>query len=321
MERNISIDVAELHLVPEERAIEIFDVEMGSGDSWASPLMQYRTTSLFQRDWKIEVGNWVECARRCGFWNELRGRIAPRRKNLGSRGAGDEVHRNVSQCLAEAMAVYYFSGTGWKFHSWNPQGYKPYCDIDFQLVSPDAKIVNCQLKASGRLGLEDGEVDPHIQQGIRKAARQLPTGMPALIVVCAQRDWWLSADVEVVDTFIGSTSCYSDGTVLLFDDSYGELCQWTHVSGILVLDLRRGEGADYSCLLVQNPWASLPVDASWFPHSRVLTYSDEKFSWLRGQPESTTFPTGTMTFSGSRAEALEKHGLADDRDASEFIDL
>lgn len=312
----VAIDVTRLHLVAPEEAMRSFDTLLGSGAAWSSPLMQYRTVSDFQAVWKVEVGNWLELARRLGFLDSLLRNILPQQSAPGERAAGDTVHRNVTQQLAQAQATHYFAGTGWGFHAWEPavsdsRSNGNRADVDLQFVAPTGQLVDLQVKASGRLGLDDNEVDEHIKQGVCKAAAQLPAPAtrPALIAMLAQRDWPLSADVHVIDSFVGSTSEYPDGTVLLHDTNLGEFANWPHISALVALDLRRWpEDADYGCVLLQNPWADNPVDPAWFPHTRVLTCSNGCFMWLRGHPPGTTFPTGTRRFSGTVGEALRLHG-------------
>jgi hypothetical protein len=313
----VAIDVAKLHLVKPEEATRIFDTLIGSGTVWNSPLMQYRTTSDFQAGWKVEVGNWLERARRLGFLDYILRNIVPHQLAPGERAAGDAVHRNVTQQLAQAQATHYFVGTGWTFQAWEPivsetRGNGARADVDLQLVAPTGQVVDLQVKASRRLGLDDHEVDDHIQKGVQKAATQLPTpGIRlALIAVLAQRDWPLSSNIDVIEHFIGNTSGpYPDGTVLLHDQEMGEFSDWAHVSGIVVLDHLRGlGGADYGCILLQNPWADYPVDPAWFPYAQILTSSEGSFTWLWGHPTATTFPTGTRCFRGTVNDAMRLHG-------------
>ncbi len=307
-EHRVAIGVSALHLVPNDEAIRIFEEVIGSGGTWASPLMQYRTTSDFQADWKIEVGNWLERGRRLGYLDHLRRNVIAQQQAVGQRDAGDQVHRNVTQQLAQAMATHYLVGTGWAFHAWEPMvaesrrsGIR--ADVDLQLMASGV-LVDFQVKASGTLGLHDNQVDLHIQQGVRNASDQLPLPAmrPSLIVMSAQRGYWLSADIGAIEAFVGGTTQYPDDTVLLHDDSRGEFQAWPHISGIVVLDHRRSvDGTDYGCVLVQNPWASHPVDPAWFPRARCLCHSDGIFTWLRGHPSATTFPPGTACFA-ERAE-------------------
>lgn len=289
----VSILADSLRLISEEDALRIFHEEIGIGDAWESPLMQYRTTAEFQKDWRNEIGNWIEYAKRHGFWSQVKKVIVERRSDKGARAAGDDVHRNVVQQLAETMAVYYFAGIGWQFHRWNPEEFKPLNDVDFQLRSPRGNIINFQVKSSGRLGLPDSEVDSHIEKGIKKAAGQLPKEQQSVIIANAQRDWWLTSDIDVIESFVGSTCGYPDGSVVLPSDAHGELKDWSHVSAIVAMDLRRGPNLDYCCSVVLNPWARYPVEPSWFPYSRVLVCSNQRFEWIRGEPDSTTFPSGT----------------------------
>ncbi|MEP6866049.1 MAG: hypothetical protein ABJE66_35850, partial [Deltaproteobacteria bacterium] len=113
-EPHVATGVGALHLVSDEEALRIFDGLLGSGVAWASPLMQYRTTSTFQEDWKVEVGNWLERGRRLGYLDQLLRNLVPQQQAAGQRDAGDPVHpvhRNVTQQLAQAMATHYFVGT------------------------------------------------------------------------------------------------------------------------------------------------------------------------------------------------------------------
>lgn len=304
-----------LHLVAPDEAVAIFDAAIGTGGAWASPLMQYRTTSDFQRDWKVEVGNWLERARSLGYLAHVQRNIVSRHQVTGKRDAGDDVHRGVIQQLAQAMATHYFVGTGWTLQAWEPNVTEPRrngtrADVDLQLRSQTGVVVDFQVKASGRLGLHDNTVDPHIQQGVRNAADQLPiaSSRPSLIVMAAQRDFPLSADIQVIEGFIGDTAQYPDDTVLLHDDHRGELFGWRHVSGIIALDHLRGlEDSSYGCVLLQNPWADHPVDAMWFPHARILTSASDQFTWLHPHPY-TTIPTGTRCFAGTTRDAMRMHG-------------
>ena len=295
MER-VAISVTELHLLSDEDAINNFDSLLGFGEEWKSELMQYRTTSDFQADWKIEVGNCLERARRLGFLPDILRDVQPERGVPGTRDAGDVVHRNVTQRLAQAAACHYFAGTGWGFGRWEPTRGCEDVDVDLELCAPDGQVVAIQVKASGTLGLHDSVVDAHIQAGIRKAAKQLPkpASRPALIAVLAQRDWPLYASPSVVEHFIGGTVQYEDDSVMLPVHDRGEFTGWTHVSGIVVIDHLRGADSMYGCVVVQNPWADYPVEPSWFPHARVLSCSNGVFAWVRGTPNpETTFPMGT----------------------------
>lgn len=154
-------------------------------------------------------------------------------------------------------------------------------------------------------------VDGYLQQGVRNAGAQLPVPptRPAIVAMLAQRDWWLSADIDVMEKFIGSTAGYPDRTVLLHDSDRGEFTTWPHVSGIVVLDYRRStETFDYGCVVLPNPWATHQLSPDWFPHARYLSCVDGAFSWLRGKPDASVFPTGTRCFAGSVDDALRLHG-------------
>jgi len=116
---------------------------------------------------------------------------------------------------------------------------------------------------------------------------------PALVVICAQRDWSLSSDTDVLEQMIGSTAQYPSGQVLLHEDAFGELARANHVSAIVMLDYVRGaSNLVYGCAVLMNPWAYYPIEPGWFPHSHVLRSEDGEFSWLRGTPSASTFPNG-----------------------------
>src|SRR5262245_23742386 len=118
----VSLDADAIRLMDVDDAVALFDAELGSGMDWSSQLMQYRTTADFQKDWKAEVGNWLERERRLGFSADVRNHLVGMRKNPGNRSADDPVHRAVHQWLAQAMVVHYFVGAGWQLHEWEPGG-------------------------------------------------------------------------------------------------------------------------------------------------------------------------------------------------------
>jgi hypothetical protein len=273
-----------------------------------SQLMQYRTTSDWQDDWVVEVGNWLARGRELGYLDRVLAPVLPQRTASGSRDAGDRVHRNVTQRLAQAMVAHYFIGTGWGLGTYEPRvtdlrGDGSTADIDLQMCPVPSTLVDMQVKASGGLGAAEQDVDDQIIAGIRNAAQQLPDPPlgRAFIVISALRRWPLYGDTHVVERLLGSTTGYSAGRVLLHGDSRGELACWTHVSGIVILDHRRGlEESDYGCVALQNPWAHYQLDGAWFPHARVLTCVAGEFTWLRGAPSGTTFPTGTRLAPGAQ---------------------
>lgn len=292
----ISIDAAKLHVVSDAEAKELFAQLLGRGTTWASELMQYRTTSEFQEDWVIEAGNWLASARRLGFLDQVLGNVRGRREAPGLREAGDPVHRSVAQWLAHAMIAHYFVGTGWTFIGAELDDLSradgTRADIDLRLASPDGCVVDVQLKAPGTLGLHDNEVDRHIVEAVVRAAAQLPDPAvgPSLIVLAAQRGWPLSGDIDAVEHLIGSTCQYEDGQLLLHDSNFGEMRKWEHVSAIVLLDYCRWLDAfTYGCTVLLNPWTYQPSDPSWFPYARVLECRDGVFTWHRGPPNHSTF--------------------------------
>lgn len=306
----VAIDAHLLHVISDEDARARFRALLGKGPAWASGMMRYRTTSDWQDDWVIEVGNWLARADSLGYLDFILRNVQPLRTRIGTHdGAeGDGVHKKVTQQLAQAMAVHYFVGIGWGFGGFEPKVTELRAsgipaDVDLQLHPPtNTLLVDMQVKASGTLGLPDAQVDPQIRTGATNAIAQLPVppARPALVVMSAQRGWWLSGDTYALETMIGSPSGYGGGRVLLHDDAYGELAAAPHVSGIAMLDYRRSSTFDYSCTVLMNPWATHRLDPAWFPHSRVLSCMSGVFSWIRGEPNATYFLTGTRFAPGPR---------------------
>ena len=316
----ISIDAHKLHIVSDDDARARFHALLGKGADWPTALTQYRTTSDGQDDWVIEVGNWLARADSLGYLDRvLRDvlgwrTVQPRPSKVGVREEGDFVHKKVTEWLAQAMAAHYFLGIGWRFGAFEPtvterraSDSTKRADVDLQLYPPSGiQLVDMQVKANGTLGRPESQVDALIREGVTTAIEQLPVpaARPALIVVCAQR-WPLSGDPRVLEPMIGTTLLYPDGRVLLHDDAYGELAKAPHVSGIAMLDYRRGATIlDYGCTVLMNPWATHPLDPAWFPHSRVLSCTNGEFSWIRGRPSGSFFTTGTRFAPGPRGSAV-----------------
>lgn len=218
--------------------------------------------------------------------------------------------RELRFTRAQAMVVHYLVGTDWTLEAYEPavtdlrrDGNR--ADVDLQMRPQVGPSVDIQVKASGTHGVHDRQADAQILAGVTNAFEQLPDPPlgPALIVVVAQRAWPLCGDTYVLEKMIGSTSGCEDRRVLLHDDARGAFASATHVSGIVILDHRRGlEASDYGCAVLQNPWADYPLDPAWFPHARVLMCGDGVFTWLGGAPSATTFPTGTRFASEARDE-------------------
>jgi len=302
--QKVAIDVGALHVVSDDEARAVFRELLGKPEEWNSPLVRYRMTSSWQDDWVVEVGNWLARARSLGFLEDV---LQPDRlRNLrameGTRDESDPVHRILMQWLAQAMTPYYFLGIGWRFGSSEPgvtdlRADGTRADVDLQLYAPGGgPLVDMQVKGSGTLGRS--QVDEDILEGLDNAITQLPDPPlgAALVVICAQRGWSLSADADVVETLIGSTTGYGDGRVLLHEDERGRFATAPHVSGVVILDHRRGlPSSDYGCTVLMNPWVwpTYELDPAWFPHSRVLSCQDGVFSWIRGSPHASTFPTRT----------------------------
>lgn len=203
------------------------------------------------------------------------------------------------------MVAHYLTHTGWAFVAWEPIAGGD-CDVDIALTAKDGAPVLFQVKAPDQPGyvvghhLVDGEYDQRVLEAVAKAARQLPrTGPEAkFIVVCANRTWPLSSNVQclVVD-LVGSTVGH-DSVVTLEGSRLGKFWRrdWKHVSGVVVLDYLRGHSDFlYPCTVLLNPVASVPGAPDWFPHARVFVLEDSVFRWVRGEPGDThTLPDGTM---------------------------
>jgi hypothetical protein len=309
----VALAAQRLHLVNDDAARVAFDASLKSGGAWASELMQYRTTSEWQEDWVIEVGNWLERARQLGFLDQLVAKIAPQRAGIGSRAASDPVHRNVNQQLAQAMVVHYLVGTGWHLEVFEPnvtdlRADLTAADVDLQMRPPAmSSIVDVQVKASGTLGIAERFADQQIRAGIEHAAEQLPNPPlgPALIVVVPQRGWPLYGEPKAIEELIGQTSGYPDRRVLLHEAAFGPLALWDHVSAIVSLEHRRGANdGDYGCNVFENPWAAYAIQRNWFPHARVLSSIDGRFQWTPSGPRDTAFPDGTRIAPGESGSAL-----------------
>src|SRR6185503_15412740 len=311
--QKVAIDVSALHVVSDDEARAVFRELLGRPEEWNSPLVRYRMTSSWQDDWVIEVGNWLARARSLGFIDDV---LQPRslrelRAREGQRDESDPVHRTLMQWLAQAMAPYYFLGIGWGFGSSEPgvtdlRADGTRADVDLQLYAPSGgPLVDMQVKGSGTLGRS--QVDEDILEALDYAITQLPDPPlgAALVVICAQRGWWLSADTDVVETLIGSTTGYGDGRVLLHDDERGRFATASHVSGVVMLDHRRGWPSDYGCTVLMNPWATYDLAPAWFPHSRVLSCQNGVFSWIRGRPHASTFATRTCFAAPRVVQRLE----------------
>src|SRR5262249_46242620 len=145
---------------------------LGKGEEWSSELMQYRTTSDWQDDWVIEVGNWLARAQSMRYLDSILQRVQPLRTAEGQREDGDPVHRELTHWLAQLMTAHYLLGIGWGFGASEPRvtdlrGDGTRADVDLQLFAPSSGLlVDMQVKASGTLGLHDHEVDEHIRTGV-----------------------------------------------------------------------------------------------------------------------------------------------------------
>jgi len=175
----VAIEANDLHIVTDDEARALFRDLLGLGEKWKSELMQYRTTSEWQDDWVVEVGNWLAFAQRHGFLDRLIANVLSRRDADGSRDASDPIHRNITHWLLQAMAAYYLAGTGWRHVAYEPpitdlRSDLTCADADLQCRAPTGETVDIQIKAPGTLGAPENVVDAHVQAAAQKALDQLP---------------------------------------------------------------------------------------------------------------------------------------------------
>jgi hypothetical protein len=293
-----SIECAEIHRISPDDACALVDELLGAPESWAPHLVRYRLTSTWQRDWKVEVGQWLHFAREHRFLSDLLQRLqrAQRvhRKFEGERHPNEKSHLDLTSELAPAMAAHYLAGTGWQYSAWEPKR-PPARDVDVELVAPSNAPVALQVKAPDQPGqviahrIVNGENDGHVLHAIEKARDQLDEIRQAsLIVVSAQRRWPISQSPEfAVAKLLGPTTQIGTAIVLPRDQLGCFYCPaWRRIGGVMFLDHVRGERFLYSCTVLLNPAADEDVrcQPGWFPRARVLWHDDECFRWQGGHP-------------------------------------
>ena len=292
-----SVSAERLHSVPAHEALAFAEDSLGPPSSWPSPLVAYRLGSDFQADWKTEVGQWLKTAQRFGFLARVLHDVDQQarrrsRKHTADVDPNDPSHLKLHQHLAAARVVHYLTATGWGFVEYEPESGGP-VDIDCALSEPGGVTVELQVKAPD----EPGEHDERVVAAIDHAARQLraPARGPAMIAVCANRDWSLAYRPGcVVSRVFGSTTQEDTGVFLDATNVGGFFTDaWKQVSGVVLLDLIRGELTLYTCTVLLNPNAAFPADASWFPFARVCVLEGEAFRWIRGAPEHHGLPDRT----------------------------
>lgn len=293
-ESKISIDANQIQRYSKAEAIDFVEEVLGSAQSWAPSLVEFRLSSDSQEDWKTEVGRWLLLARDLGFLDPLRKRLArastaPRPVDAGT----DYPYTLLQHELAAATAAYYFTGIGWRFESWEQRGEG--LDIDLRLRTVGGSSVDIQVKASDhfRRTLDGrtvgGDHDEWVLEGIKNAAGQLEKspGPMRMIVACPQREEPIRSDVVAHYLFgqpISKREVWGirPDTRGLFATNSGE-----KISAIVVLGLLHGGFREtlYRCTAFLNPWTDCPsgqMETPAFPHARVLALHENVFTW---QPE------------------------------------
>lgn len=289
------------------------EASLGPPESWPSPLIRYRLEAGFQTDWKVELGQWLKAAEEYGFLDRILHDLKAQAQrplspsyqaHADSVDPNDKRHLKLHQYLAACRVTHYLTALGWTFGAFEPETGAG-VDIDLSLQSPDGTLVEIQVKAPDQPGrrvngrIVDGERDERVLTAIRKAAKQLrrPPTTPAVIAVCANRDWPLSWHIRcLVKLLVGSTAQVGSHVFIERAQTGAFFKQdWDHISGVFCLDLARGpDVAKYICVALLNPNAVFSVSAEWFPHARVSEFTGNEFRWLRGEPDASTLPEGTQ---------------------------
>jgi hypothetical protein len=302
------IAAKELHKITDNQALDLVNKYLGLPESWSSSLIRYRLTADGQEDWKAEVGHWINTAKKFGYLEKLRNRINRAKQNGIPEemecDPNDQLHTILHQELAQAMAVHYFVGTGWRFESWEPSR-KTGEDIDFEMRSPSGDLVSVQAKGPDLPGrranhqVVEGESDEVVLKALRKAKNQLPRPgkNPSMIILCPNRAWAMTT--RPLESELYGNTHDRNGLVFLprYETETGAFfsSEWEHVSAVAHLQLSRSGEAFYVCHVFINPNATeqvklSPVD---FACGRVLYLDGDTFHWKGGKPEFSTIPEGT----------------------------
>ena len=311
----------ELWQIPNAQALALVDQQLGPPEAWAgSALLNYRLSADFQADWKAEVGHWLHAARQFGFLEQMLRPVfgeRERKRVNPNRDGHDPRHLKLHQHLASAMMCHYFTGLGWSFAGWETETGGA-IDIDLALNSPDATLVEFQIKAPDQPGIpengryRDGNFDHRVVEALDHAADQLPkeTRSVALVGMFAQRDFHLSLEPTcVIRHLFGGPTINGEAGLFLAREMLGQflLGTWNHVAGVVLLDILRSsklvedeckirflDSLTYPCTVLLNPNSEMPASPDWFPRARVLVLEGDTFRWFRGHPpEYNGILTGT----------------------------
>lgn len=304
-ESRVSSSASELQSCSRENALDFADAILGK-TGWSASLIDYRLTSVFQSDWKIEVGRWLVHADRCGYLSALQTRLSRARNEAAApvaTGENDSAHLILNQELAPAMVGYYLCAIGWRFIAWEPP--VSHGDVDLRLECPLGSLTDIQVKAPDKPGrlvagrIQDGENDSHVLKAVDKACSQLRStpGPQRVVAIVPQRTFPI-AERTLTRHLMGRTEDL-DGRLILKGSTRGTFAQdpGDHIGALV--DLFLGRGIDetlYRSTVLLNPWAvqgATPRVES-FPGSRICCLQDDYFIWTPEQPQRAfSLPTGT----------------------------
>ncbi len=311
-----AIPSSSFHAIDRATAMSLVDEHLGDADEWPSPLMNFRLSAVSQADWKEEIGQCLHIAEQHGYLSGKKG-LVHRLTKQGKRRSrsllvdpNDKRHEQFSQELAPAVVDYYLSGTGWSFHSWEPEVDDG--DVDLIMVSPDGDQVNIQVKAPERLGIvsngrvHDGENPDALRKALDKSCDQLAPspGKHNVIALCSKRRFSLANDIRhVLSYLVGRTVQTGPGQIELRKQDRGVFFDeaWAHVSAVVAIDYVRAADLNfvryysYACTAVMNPRARNPASPTWFPGARVCVVRHGTIDWVRGEPgDGHGMPVGTV---------------------------
>lgn len=293
----------ELHDITDDEACALVDAQLGAPETWDPELVKWRLDHESQRDWKAEVGHWLNTAQKHGFLEPLVERSRKRgnrvhKKYVGQRHPNEKSHLDLAAELAPAMAVHYFTHLGWGFGAWEPK--TPLGDVDVELVTPSGRPSMVQVKSPDQPGvvvggrINDGDYDGRVLEAIEHGRVQLLGATDqTMIVVSAHRRFSAAARPDFAVTRLLGPTHGVDGLIVLSRKDLGlflaptSAAEWSHIGAVVFLDYLRG--ADrllYTCTVLLNPEAGERVrcDRAWFPRARVCWFDGERFHWQGGEP-------------------------------------